>query len=89
MVTGVGVGIFYPSTYLVASKPVDGFTEERAAAATISTESFGSLLGGAVGGVLVSGNGTSRFLVAYLLLAGALALSAVAAHRAVMTGVAG
>lgn len=84
LLSGIGVGIFYPSTYLAATTPTAGFSEERAAAAAISTESFGSLTGGAVGGVLISGgSGDSSFLVAYLLLAGALLLSAVAAHRAV------
>lgn len=84
VLSGVGVGIFYPSVYLRATTPATGFSEERAAAAAISTESFGSLTGGAVGGVLVSGatDSDARFTLAYLLLAGALAVAAVAALRA-------
>lgn len=81
--SGLGVGLFYPSVYLVATTPAAGFSEERSAAAAISTESFGSLTGGAIGGVLVSdvAGGAARFLVAYLLLAAALALAAAAAYR--------
>lgn len=85
LLSGVGVGLFYPAVYLVATTPAAGFSEERAAAAAISTESFGSLMGGAIGGVLISSSGpaaaTARFLLAYLLLAGALAVAAVASYR--------
>jgi len=85
LLSGVGVGFFYPSVYLVATTPTAGFTEERAAAAAISTESFGSLMGGAIGGVLVStgghGSGAADFVAAYLLLTTALAVAAVASYR--------
>lgn len=90
VISGVGVGLFYPTVYLTATTPTGGFTEERSAAAAISTESFGSLMGGAIGGVLISGtageSGPSAFLLAYVLLAGALAVAAVAAHRATHVG---
>ena len=58
-------------------------SEEQVAAAAISTEEFGGLIGGAVGGVLIDGShlDPSRFDSAYLLFAATLAVGAVAATR--------
>ncbi len=80
---GVGVGLFYPTVYLRATTPSGSLTEEAVASAAISTESFGGLIGGAVGGVLLSTSHleASRFTGAFLLFAVALAIGAISATR--------
>lgn len=71
LAAGVGVGFFYPTIYLRATTPHGSLTEEQVAAAAISTEELGGLIGGAVGGVLIDGShlDPSRFVSAYLLFA--------------------
>jgi hypothetical protein len=63
--------------------PSSSLTEEAVATAAISTESFGELIGGAVGGVLINGAHleASRFVGAFLFFAVALGFAAVSATR--------
>ncbi|MDE9365601.1 MFS transporter [Luteipulveratus sp. YIM 133132] len=82
-VAGVGVGLFYPTVYVRATTPSGSLSEEQVATAAITAEAFGGLVGGAVGGVLVSGSNLTpaRFAGAYGLFAAALAVAALAAAR--------
>lgn len=84
LVAGVGVGLFYPTVYVAATTPMGRLTEEQVASAAISTEAFGGLIGGAVGGVLIGSAHleASDFVTAYFLFTGALVLGAIAARRA-------
>ena len=73
---GVGVGLAYPGLYLrctPASGPATGL-----ATAVITAEAFGSLLGSAGGGLLVS---TAGLVPGYAAFAAVLVLAAVAATR--------
>jgi MFS family permease len=86
---GVGVGLAYPSLYLLCTPAADsGLTAAELAAAVITAEAFGGLLGRAAGGAVVSLAGTAGLsrsgglAAAYLLFAVFLAAAAAAATRA-------
>ena len=86
--TGVGVGLAYPSLYLLCTPAEGGFGAAELAAAVITAEAFGGLLGRAAGGTVVSLHavaGLSRaggLTAAYVLFAGFLFAAATAATRA-------
>lgn len=88
-VAGAGVGAAYPTLYLRATTPDDSIDANALASAVITTESFGGLVGSAAGGAVASAPailGTSAQIglgLAYLGLAAALVLAAVAAARSV------
>ncbi|NHN56367.1 MFS transporter [Calidifontibacter sp. DB0510] len=53
-VAGVGVGLAYPTLYLAASTPPEGTGATELAAAVITAESFGALLGGSAGSTVLT-----------------------------------
>ena len=75
---GIGVGLAYPGLYVLAST-VDraGLGPVQLAAAVITSETFGGLLGQAAGGALAA----RSLPLTYALLAGTLAAAAVTATR--------
>lgn len=87
VVVGAGVGAAYPTLYLRATSPDGTADATTLAAAVITTESFGALVGGAAGGALLSalrvpGVPTSTALaLTYTGFALVLAVAAVAAVR--------
>lgn len=86
-IAGAGVGAAYPILYLRATTPDNSVDPNALASAVITTESFGGLVGSAAGGAVASapailGTSTQTALsLAYLGLAAALVLAAVAATR--------
>ncbi|MEU5695051.1 MFS transporter [Actinosynnema sp. NPDC020468] len=79
--TGVGVGLAYPALYILSTTPGPGELDATdLAAAVITAEAFGGLLGRAAGGAISSAS--ADLGVTYLLFAAALGLAAVAATRA-------
>ncbi|TWH20826.1 hypothetical protein [Prauserella rugosa] len=82
-VAGIGVGLAYPSLYLMASTAgSSGFTATELATAVITAEAIGGLLGRAAGGVLTSTATTGGLVATYLTYSLALAAAALVAIRA-------
>jgi hypothetical protein len=73
---GAGIGLAYPGLYLRCT-PAGG-PAAALAAAVITAEAFGALLGSAAGGLLAS---TAGLTVAYAAFAAVLVLAALAATR--------
>lgn len=84
-VAGASVGIFYPTLYLRATTPSDVLNETQVATAAVSAEAYGSLLGGALGGTLISWNSgqllVNAYSMTYILFGTTLGLAAIAVHR--------
>jgi MFS family permease len=79
-VSGIGVGLAYPGLYLSCTSAGSGFDATELAAAVITAEAFGQLLGRAVGGAV-------GLVAAYGLFAAALfAAAAVGRRRSQATG---
>lgn len=82
-VAGMGVGLAYPSLYLMASTAgSSGFTATELATAVITAEAIGGLLGRATGGALTSTASTGGLTATYLTYSIALATAALVAVRA-------
>ncbi|WP_253828055.1 hypothetical protein [Prauserella aidingensis] len=80
---GAGVGLAYPSLYLMASTAgSSGFSATELATAVITAEAIGGLLGRSAGGALTSTGTTGGLFVTYLLYGLALGAAAVVAVRA-------
>jgi Major Facilitator Superfamily len=86
---GVGVGLAYPSLFIGGSTPTaDGPPAAVLAAAVLTAEAFGTLVGQSAGGGIVStalaaGTGThAAYAIAYALFAACLLAAARAAARA-------
>lgn len=78
---GIGVGLAYPGLYVrAATAGSSGFTAAELAAAVITAECTGQLLGRAIGGTLSSAGDNGGLFASYLLFAAAL-LAAAAAGR--------
>jgi hypothetical protein len=77
-VAGVGVGLAYPALYV---RSTTGGDAAELAAAVITAEAFGGLLGRAVGGAVSSVSGPAGLGTAYFLFATALATAVLAAAR--------
>jgi MFS family permease len=73
-VTGVGIGLAYPGLYLRCTSTGNGFDATELAAAVITAEAFGGLLGRAGGGAVGLG-------AAYALFAAVLAAAAIVGCR--------
>lgn len=85
-IAGIGVGLAYPGLYLRATTTgSSGFGPAELAAAAITAESFGGLIGRSAGGALSSVAGTAGLVVCYLLFAVFVAGAALAAMRATPT----
>ncbi len=86
-VAGAGVGAAYPTLYLRATTPDDSVDANALATAVITSESFGGLVGSAAAGAVASAPAIlstsmqTGLGLAYLGLAAALVLAAVAATR--------
>jgi len=79
-ITGIGVGMAYPALYILSTTPgVSGLDATELAAAVITAESFGGLLGRAAGGAISSVS--TNLSITYLLFTAALALAAFVATR--------
>ncbi|UAL28885.1 MFS transporter [Nocardioides rotundus] len=87
IVVGAGVGVAYPTLYLRATTPDGSADAEQLAAAVITTESFGGLVGAAAGGAAVSamiGGGVRAdlgYATVYVGFGLALALAAAVSSR--------
>lgn len=84
-IAGAGVGLAYPVLYLRASSSTPGTSDAaRLAAAVITAESFGALLGGSLGGAISAHTlGSAYVLFAVCLAAGAYAATRSSACRPV------
>lgn len=81
--SGVGVGLAYPSLYVLASKPqAEGVGPSELAVAVITAEDFGGLMGKTVGGAVSSFDGSGGLSAAYALFSFALVASTFAVGRA-------
>lgn len=82
-VTGIGVGLAYPALYVTATTARSaGLTSGELAAAIITSETAGGLLGRAVGGAILSVSGETDGLIAtYVLFACALGAAMFAGTR--------
>jgi MFS family permease len=81
--SGIGVGLAYPSLYVLASDLTgSSMGPSELAAAVITAEDFGGLMGRTVGGVVSSVAGNGGLASAYALFAVVLIGAAVAADRA-------
>lgn len=79
-ITGIGVGLAYPALYILSTTSKTGdFDASELAAAVITAEAFGGLLGRAAGGAFSSG--TTDLTLTYLIFAAALVLAVYAATR--------
>lgn len=79
---GVGVGLAYPGLYIRSTTAgTSGFTATQLAAAAITAETFGSLLGQAAGGAISSLDPPDGLVASYLMCAVVLAAAAVGATR--------
>ncbi|MDT7786703.1 MAG: hypothetical protein QOF58_5122 [Pseudonocardiales bacterium] len=86
-VGGIGVGLAYPGLYIKATTAgSSGFTAAQLAAAVITAECTGQLLGRAIGGTLSSAGDSSGLLASYLLFAVVLAAAAAVAGRTSTAG---
>ncbi|WP_181274588.1 MFS transporter [Brevibacterium oceani] len=84
--SGVGVGLAYPSLYVLASRPEkSGIGPSELAVAVITAEDFGGLMGRMVGGAIGSVNGDTGLSVAYAVFALALFGAVAVAGRAIST----
>ncbi|MQA07834.1 MAG: MFS transporter [Pseudonocardiaceae bacterium] len=88
--TGVGVGLAYPSLYILATNAdITRFTAPELATAVITAEAFGSLLGRATGGAITSLGAaadlarTTALIAAYTVFVLFLFAAALAATRSV------
>lgn len=85
--TGLGVGLAYPGLYLRATTEEASLSANQLAAAVITTESFGGLIGSAAGAALTSASGVlgitrgDALAWSYVGFAAVLLLTAVAAAR--------
>lgn len=94
-VSGVGVGLAYPSLYIIctSTEASSGFGAVALATAVITAEAFGGLFGRAAGGAIASLNGgagvravagspsVTGLVMAYALFAAFLFLAAISAAR--------
>ncbi|GAA0944562.1 MFS transporter [Virgisporangium aurantiacum] len=81
-VGGVGVGLAYPGLYIRATTAgTSGLTATRLATAAITAETFGSLLGRAVGGAISSLDTPRGLIASYLVFAGVLVGAVAGAAR--------
>ena len=78
--TGIGVGLAYPALYILSTTPgASDLDATELAAAVITAEAFGGLLGRAAGGAISSGS--TDLSITYLVFAAALVLAVYAATR--------
>ena len=81
-VGGVGVGLAYPGLYIRATTAgTSGLTATQLATAAITAETFGSLLGRAVGGAISSPDTPRGLIASYLVFAGVLVGAVAGAAR--------
>jgi MFS family permease len=79
---GIGVGLAYPSLYIMSTTTgTGGFGAAELATAVITAEAFGFLLGRAAGGAISSLDDTAGLLVSYLMFAIVVAAAAAVATR--------
>ncbi|WP_092775040.1 MFS transporter [Actinokineospora terrae] len=80
---GIGVGLSYPGLYIRSTTSSSGaFTATDLAAAVITAECTGQLLGRAIGGTLSSSESSGGLLASYVLFAAVLVVAAGTARRA-------